>query len=213
MSKKKTEIADLKAQARKGDAEAAASLALLYEVGLLGEPDIKTAKKYHEQAAKAGNKLSQISLAEFSKNEPTSSQVSKNSKDNKSIGAAVKIGNKIIIVDTSKAQRQELAEHLEKDFQVIEAANGLEGLNCLRKNPDTRLIFTDIAMPEMDGVVMIEKIRRSKSFYDIPIVVVSADNRAGTISKLKKAGINGWITKPFGEELVLKSANRWVKFK
>jgi len=43
---------------------------------------------------------------------------------------------------------------------VIHAANGCEALRCLQAHPGIRLVFTDIVMPEMDGVALAEELRK-----------------------------------------------------
>ena len=239
MARKKTDIEELVKKADEGNPEAAANLALMYEVGLLGRPNVKKAKEYHQVAAEAGDKLAQLSLAEItmkgsdgSKPDVKTSQQwarkaeEQNQKKATSLAPPslsqpqeqrevknVMVGNKIIIVDESKAQRAALRDQLKDEFQIIEASNGQEGIRALKQNPDTKLIYTELEMSEMAGLPMIEKIRRSTDFKDIPIVVVTADNRSDLIAKVKKAGIHGWITKPFAEDLIAKTANRWVRFK
>lgn len=74
------------------------------------------------------------------------------------------------------------------------ASNGKEGLEKLkRENID--IIFTDINMPKMDGLSMIEHIRNINS--SIPVVVFSAYDKTEYLLKMIEYGVDGYILKPF----------------
>ena len=83
------------------------------------------------------------------------------------------MANRVLIVDDSKFSRstnKKLMESLE--YEVIgEAVDGLDGIEkCKELNPD--LIVTDIEMPNLDGIGMIQKIREFNE--DVKIIVVSS---------------------------------------
>lgn len=80
-------------------------------------------------------------------------------------------------------------------FQNIDvASNGLEGLE-LFKNNNYNLIISDLSMPKMDGASMIEEMRKiRKNFY---VIIISAANDPHNAIKSIKAGIDGYLYKPF----------------
>ena len=79
-------------------------------------------------------------------------------------------------------------------YQVIEAANGLEAIECLKDNfPD--LILMDISMPMMDGLTATQAIRKFKSCAEIPILAITAHGRQ-FYEKALEAGCNDLIEKP-----------------
>lgn len=80
---------------------------------------------------------------------------------------------RVIIVDDSSFVRRVIRLLLEdrNDFSVVgEAANGLLGLDCIRRlNPD--IVTLDQDMPKMNGLEMLRRLRRES---DVPVVIVSA---------------------------------------
>src|SRR5260370_976472 len=85
----------------------------------------------------------------------------------------------IMIVDDSKMVLQILREALEQDqHRVLEASNGQEALAVLeRENPE--LVITDINMPQMDGLTLIQEIRKLPQHQFTPILVVSTEGGEG----------------------------------
>ena len=108
----------------------------------------------------------------------------------------------ILYVEDEEKVRIQTAKTLSIFFDKITlAANGkeaLEKLNCEKID----IIFTDINMPIMDGLVMIETIR--KTDINIPIVVFSAYDNTEYLLKTIEYGIDGYILKPFKFDKIQK---------
>lgn len=104
---------------------------------------------------------------------------------------------KIIVVEDSQTLQNIIKFNLvKKNFVVITAGNGKEGLDLINKEkPD--LIITDIMMPIMDGITMIKEIKQTETIKNIPIIILSAKNT--TQDKLKgfSFGVMKYLTKPF----------------
>ena len=118
----------------------------------------------------------------------------------------------ILIVDDDAPMRAFVAKNLiARDFEVEQAANGLEALAAVRQSePD--LVILDIMMPHLDGY---ETCRRLRQFSDVPVVVLTAMGDERDIVTALDCGADDCLTKPFGvEELlarlrsVLRRANR-----
>ncbi|MBK9168689.1 MAG: response regulator [Bryobacterales bacterium] len=79
-----------------------------------------------------------------------------------------------LVVDDEPANRELLRRALEgHGWEVTEAANGREGLECLsRETPD--VVLLDLMMPEMDGFTFVETVRAAEAWASLPIVVVTA---------------------------------------
>lgn len=111
----------------------------------------------------------------------------------------------VLIVDDSKlipamiTQSLEMAQ-IEVD-QVYTAKNGKEGLAILETEP-VDLIFSDIHMPEMDGVEMIEQIRLDERTNSIPIIVISSERMQHRIDYLYELGVTCFLRKPFTPEMI-----------
>ncbi len=113
-----------------------------------------------------------------------------------------------LVVDDFPSIRLILKESLEKmGFQVLEAGNGLEGIEKLEKNK-VDIIFSDIVMPQMDGFDFCESIRKRPQWFDIPIVVMSTLSDSKYTFKALKNGADDFIAKPIVSQLLSKVIRR-----
>ncbi|GFE61275.1 response regulator [Geobacter sp. AOG2] len=104
----------------------------------------------------------------------------------------------ILITDDSTALRAMLVSIIESlgDFRIVEAANGFEALRLLpRERVD--LIFTDINMPDINGLELISYLRNNDNYRHIPVIIISTEGRQSDIEKGKLLGANEYIVKPF----------------
>ncbi|TVQ12199.1 MAG: response regulator, partial [Balneolaceae bacterium] len=102
----------------------------------------------------------------------------------------------VLIVEDNTEVRSFIREQLEEEYTVLEAANGVEGIEISQAAiPD--LIITDLMMPEMDGYRFCEEIRSNEKTSHIPVIMLTA--RAGLDPKIEglEAGIDAWLTKPY----------------
>lgn len=104
---------------------------------------------------------------------------------------------KILVVDDSPIMRQMVSFTLrEASFEVQEAANGKEALEKLEKH-SFDLVLTDLNMPVMDGITLIQHARKLSSSRYIPILMLTTESQTEQKMKGKAAGATGWIVKPF----------------
>lgn len=109
------------------------------------------------------------------------------------------MGHKILIVDDEPDLEILINEKFRKkiknkEYEFIYARNGREALEILNKSPELELIFTDINMPEMDGLTLLGKL---KSLNRIHIaVVISAYGDMSNIRSAMNKGAADFITKP-----------------
>ncbi|AKL97216.1 signal transduction histidine-protein kinase BarA [Clostridium aceticum] len=121
------------------------------------------------------------------------------------------IGRKILIVDDDMRNVFTLSNMLEeKGMEVIVGRNGKEGVDKLQENADIDLILMDIMMPEMDGYTAIEKIRRDKKFFKIPIIALTAKSMREDRQKCIEAGANDYLTKPIETNKLLSLLRVWL---
>lgn len=105
------------------------------------------------------------------------------------------MGKTVLTVDDSDYMREIVAQSLELgDFEVLQAVNGIEALEVLNKNT-VDLIVTDINMPEMDGITLIQEVRKIND--DVPILVLTTESGESLKKEAMHAGADGWIVKPF----------------
>ncbi|MDC8000575.1 response regulator [Aequorivita todarodis] len=113
----------------------------------------------------------------------------------------------LLIVEDNPDLRHFIAEQLEKEFKIITAKDGKEGLQIAEAQlPD--LVISDVMMPKMTGTDLCEALKKDVKTCHIPIILLTA--KAGQAAKLKglKTGADDYITKPFdGHELLIRSKN------
>lgn len=115
----------------------------------------------------------------------------------------------VLYIEDHDDTREELHELLETIFpKIFVATNGLEGLDVY-KNNDIDLIITDINMPKMDGITMIEEIRKEDS--EVKIVVFSAHERTDYLSKCIYLDVDGFLVKPLDQNKYYKTLHKVVE--
>lgn len=104
----------------------------------------------------------------------------------------------ILLIDDSMVVRKYVGDLLGKQmYNIILKNDGLEAINYLNtthQKPD--LIISDIEMPNMNGIQLIEAIRKEKKYKNIPILVISA-NAESHLTLMESEYIEGFIKKPF----------------
>jgi twitching motility two-component system response regulator PilH len=113
---------------------------------------------------------------------------------------------KILIIEDSILSRTFIKNFLlEKNVQIAEAVNGLDGIKKIRENtPD--LIFLDLLMPELDGFEVLERLKKAES--KIPVIILTADIQETSKKRCFDLGAKFFLNKPFKKEKfidVLKS--------
>lgn len=114
-----------------------------------------------------------------------------------------KMGYTVLVVDDSDTIRAVLVRTLGLTklpfVEILTAKNGIEALEQL-KSHWVDLVFSDLHMPEMGGMELIEKMRGDPASKEIPVVIVSTEGSTTRIDNLKEMGIKGYIRKPFTPE-------------
>jgi len=106
------------------------------------------------------------------------------------------VQHRILLVDDDPAQRTLLNMCLEQgDFAVVEAGNGEEAFRVLEKEPEIRLVITDLDMPVMHGFDLISKVRESDLRYRYIIVLTSSEDKKSLVRALS-LGADDYIPKP-----------------
>ena len=115
----------------------------------------------------------------------------------------------ILIIDDEKRMRHIIQLMLEREgFKTEQAENGKEALDLLkRKRFD--MAITDLKMPEMDGMSLLEEAKKIDP--DFPIVVITAHGTIENAVLAMQKGAIDYITKPFDEEKILITVKRSLK--
>ncbi len=104
----------------------------------------------------------------------------------------------IFIVEDNPKVQLLLKTIFEAKYELRTATNGEEALHLLEKSPQTPdLIITDLMMPELDGVTLIQRLKAEERFRLTPILVLSAKSDSVTKIKVLNIGVDDYIQKPF----------------
>ncbi|PHS56828.1 MAG: response regulator [Sulfurimonas sp.] len=107
---------------------------------------------------------------------------------------------KILIVDDSSLIRNVASEAITAAGHTpIIASNGQEGLEKVM-NETVDLIFSDVNMPIMGGMEMVEKIKEMSEFKFLPIVMLTTESSPELKEKGKALGAKAWLVKPFDKD-------------
>ncbi len=111
---------------------------------------------------------------------------------------------RILTVDDSASIRLTTRVALSNaGYDVTEAVHGQEGLDKAKADSFDPIV-TDLNMPIMDGLTMIEEIRKVPSLTGTPIIFLTTESDADLKARAKAAGATGWLTKPFDPENLVK---------
>lgn len=110
---------------------------------------------------------------------------------------------KILIVEDDHDLRNLFSTILQShNYEVIQATNGLEALNCI-DNEYIDLLISDLMMPHMDGYALLTEVRSIKK--DLPILLISAKETFADKKKAFLAGSDDYMVKPIDvNEMVLR---------
>ncbi|KRB79196.1 chemotaxis response regulator CheY [Noviherbaspirillum sp. Root189] len=105
----------------------------------------------------------------------------------------------VLVVDDFSTMRRIVSNLLrEIGFtKITEAEDGEKALHCLRSGIPINFVVTDWNMPVMDGLTMLQKIRATEDFKDLPVLMVTAEAKKENIIAAAQAGADGYIVKPF----------------
>ncbi len=117
----------------------------------------------------------------------------------------------ILIVDDNELNR-EILSIIFSEYSVVVASNGTEALDLIR-NPDNRYsaMLVDYLMPEMDGIKLLEIIKREKLLNNIPIFLITSEEEDSLASRAYELGVVDFIQRPISAFIVLKRVEAFIE--
>ena len=114
----------------------------------------------------------------------------------------------ILIVDDSLSMRQLVKMTLTgAGHQVIEAVDGRDALNKLT-GQKINLIISDVNMPNLDGIGLVEALKARNEYRFPPIVMLPTENEQSKKAEGQAAGAKAWIVKPFQPQQLLSAVEK-----
>ncbi len=114
----------------------------------------------------------------------------------------------ILVVDDASMIRN-LAEKTAREagYNVVTAQDGLDGLEKLKEN-DIDFIFSDVNMPQMGGMEMVQEIRKNSKYQFLPIVMLTTEKKEELKLQGKALGVKAWLVKPFNKNKFLMALEK-----
>jgi two-component system chemotaxis response regulator CheY len=115
----------------------------------------------------------------------------------------------VLIVDDSSSLRSLVKMALVRaGYQVIEGADGKEGLMQLDKAAKVHLIVSDVNMPDMDGITFVKQVKQHPKHKFIPVIMLTTEDESAKMQQAKAAGARAWLVKPFNPPELLDAVSR-----
>ena len=116
----------------------------------------------------------------------------------------------ILIVDDSASLRQVVSIALKgAGYDVIQGVDGKDGLTKL-DGQKVHLIVSDVNMPNMDGITMVQEIKKMPNYKFTPIIMLTTESGEDKKEAGKAAGVKAWVVKPFQPEQLLTAVSKLI---
>ncbi len=118
---------------------------------------------------------------------------------------------KVLVVDDDFINRKLLQTLLKKNPKVtdiIEAENGSDALDKMKKDPTINIILLDIMMPVVDGIEFLKIFRSDMNNAHVPVIVLSTDDTRKT--EVYDNGANDFLRKPVLQDNLYEKLEQWA---
>ena len=111
----------------------------------------------------------------------------------------------MLVVEDNADLLELMKQALSKHYRVVTAKNGKQAWNVIQKEP-LDIVVSDVMMPIMDGIELTRLIKNDQSFWQLPVILLTAKDRQEDENEGYAIGADAYITKPFSfEELTLRA--------
>jgi two-component system, chemotaxis family, chemotaxis protein CheY len=116
---------------------------------------------------------------------------------------------KILVIDDSWTVREQVRMALTSaGYETIEAVDGIDGLQKLTADNNIALCLCDVNMPRMNGLELLDQIKRSGRLGNMPFLVLTSEGQPALIDRARKSGAKAWIVKPFQPNMLLAAVRK-----
>jgi two-component system chemotaxis response regulator CheY len=118
---------------------------------------------------------------------------------------------RILVIEDDEPLRALLAKIFGKHYEVIVINNGFDAWCWLAEGNRPDLIVSDINMPMLDGLELLENLSNSGLYKDIPVIILTGIKDATKQKECLNLGAQAFIDKPFEPRMLLDTVNRILK--
>ena len=117
----------------------------------------------------------------------------------------------ILIVDDSSSLRTVVRMALVRaNYEVIEAADGVQALAQLDKAAKVHLIVSDVNMPNMDGIAFVKQVKQHPRHKFTPVIMLTTEGQDAKKEQGRAAGAKAWIVKPFNPPQLIDAVSKLI---
>jgi CheY-like chemotaxis protein len=118
--------------------------------------------------------------------------------------------SRVLVVDDEPALVHYVEMVLTRDgYDILKASNGRQALDVIEhEHPD--LVLLDLMMPEMDGLEVLEHLRSSTDYSDLPVIMLTAKSAEDDIVRSFEGGVTDYINKPAAASVLRSRVRRWL---
>jgi CheY-like chemotaxis protein len=116
---------------------------------------------------------------------------------------------RVLLVEDVELNRDLVAQILDEEFEILHAADGLEGVRLAREQRPA-LVLMDLSLPGIDGLEATRRIKADALTRAIPVVALTAHAMTGDRERALAAGCDDFLTKPIDDELLIKKLREWI---
>ncbi|MFV9616072.1 MAG: response regulator [Gammaproteobacteria bacterium] len=120
----------------------------------------------------------------------------------------------VLVVDDSATIRKVIAKHLGEDYFTIHASNGEEAWQLIQSNDSIALVFADMHMPVMNGMLLLKQIRSSdcEHISNLPVIMITGHEDSEAAKQASYTmGATDFISKPFSALDIISRAGSYTK--
>lgn len=114
---------------------------------------------------------------------------------------------KVLVVDDSNLLHR-MFEMMLRQYQLVHARDGREGLDRLAEHKDVGVILLDINMPRMNGLEFLGAVKKDPELARIPVVIITTEGTEDDTRRGLEAGAAAYVKKPFRNEEVVGVIHR-----
>ena len=116
---------------------------------------------------------------------------------------------KVLVIDDSATVRKQVRTALTgHGFEIIEATDGVEGLEAIASCQQLAAVICDVNMPRMDGLQMLRLVKAQDHLLALPVLMLTTEAQPALVQQAKESGAKGWLVKPFKPEQLVAALRR-----